>query len=636
MRNHIRIAYYKPDRQGIFPCEGGYRFAVEFPAIFKEAGLILYLKNGEEVKIPASLKDKRGTLYGFEVTGEELLGCHYLYYMDDETFTDPYAKGIAGLEKWGDFERKDKAIFGRIIDESFDWGDENAPEIPYKDTIIYGLNVRAFTMHKSSGVKRKGTFEGVVEKIPYLKELGITTLELMPCYEYEECMVISSKTKTLKETVENCTLKEERKLNCWGFAEGYYFAPKASYAVKTPEISFKKMIKSLHENGLEVMMHFYFVPGLKQSFMLDVLKYWVTEYHIDGFRLSGFQLPHLMIAQEPVLKNIKIRTDYFNIEEIYGGEIPVYRNLLANNGNFYADMRRFLKGDENLINQVITYQRNNPDTHAVLNALTDYHGFSLYDSVTYERKHNEENGEENRDGSDYNYSWNCGVEGESRKKAIVELRIRQMKNALAFLFLSQGVPFLFAGDEFANTRFGNNNAYCQDNEIGWIKWKENRMSSEILSFSKELIALRKSRSILRKEEECRIMDFLGCGYPDISYHGTEAWRPDLTYISRMVGIMLCGKYAEEKEEASLYIAYNMHWQKHELALPKLDKGYRWSRLLETGEAMEEAEPVQAENKIQIPERCICLYQSVLDEKYKEDNRKNSKKAGKKHERVETF
>lgn len=627
MGKKIEIAYYRPDVQGIFPIPNGYRFAIDFSLRFEKAGLLLYFKDGEEMNIPASDEGKRGTLYGFEVTGKGLCECSYLYYMDEDVFTDPYAKGICGLEKWGDFGRKDKVPRGRLICDIFDWGEEKAPAISWQDTILYGLNVRAFTMHKSSGVKKKGTFEGIIEKIPYLKELGITTLELMPAYEYEECMVTGGKKENLKEAVENCTVKAEEKLNCWGFTEGHYFAPKASYAADKPEISFKKMVKALHANNLEVMMHFYFVPGLKQSYMLDVLKYWVTEYHIDGFRLSGFQIPYLMIAQEPLFKELKIRSDYFNIEEIYAGEIPAYRNLLADNGNFKNDMRRFLKGDENLLNQVIAYQKCNPASYAVVNALTDYHGFSLCDLVSYDRKHNEANGEENRDGTDYNYSWNCGVEGESRKKAIMELRMRQMKNALCFLFLSQGVPFLFAGDEFGNTRNGNNNAYCQDNETGFIKWKENQTVKELLSFTKDLITLRRKHNILHKEKECQIIDTLGCGYPELSYHGTEAWRPDVSYISRMIGIMLCGKYAERKEEASLYLAYNMHWEKHELGLPKLDKGYKWSRLLSTKEETAPQKEVQTDSKIQMPERCVCLYISTVDETYRETAKKTKKKAG---------
>lgn len=641
MKYHFEAAYYKPDKQGIFQSKNRCRFAVEFEqGNFADCGLILYDKDDHQTRIPASVQGRRGTLCGFEIEGEGICDCTYQYYVGEDTFADPCAKGITGLEKWGDFDSLPREVRGRIVGDDFDWEDDEPLRIPYQDTIIYGLNVRAFTMHKSSGVKHKGTFEGIVEKIPYLKNLGITCVELMPSYEYEECMTLHSKAKSMEQAVQNYAGNEimNNRVNCWGFQEGFYYAPKASFAADRPEISFKKMVKALHQNGIEVMMHFYFPPEVKQSYILDVLKYWVMEYHLDGVRLSGMQLPYKMIAQEPVLKETKIRSDSFPIAEIYGEEEPVYRNLLADNGNFKVDMRRFLKGDENLINQVLSYQRANPMTNAVINAMTDYDGFSLYDCVTYERKHNEANGEENRDGTDYNYTWNCGIEGESRKKAIVDLRIRQIKNALAFLFLSQGVPYLFAGDEFGNSRMGNNNTYCQDNETGWIKWKENQLSKELLSFTRHLIRIRKKHPVLHRKKECRIMDTIGCGYPDISYHGKEAWRPQLSYVSRMAGIMLCGKYAPEKEDDSLYIAYNMHWENHELALPKLPKGMKWIKIMETATEEKKETSDIIDNMILAKGRSVSLYGSAKDENYREKKRsiKNNRKDGKKDERLETL
>ena len=233
-----------------------------------------------------------------------------------------------------------------------------------------------------------------------------------------------------------------------------------------------------------------------------------------------------------------------------------------------------------MINQVLYDQRRNPKEHGVVNYMADYDGFSLYDSVCYDTKHNEANGEDNRDGAEVNETWNCGAEGESRKKGIDQLRQRQIKNALSFVLLSQGVPFLFGGDEFACSRFGNNNSYCQDNETGWVKWRKTGFAKEILAYTKFLIRLRKSNGILHMKEELLVMDSIGCGYPDISYHGIEAWRPDLSYLSRIVGVLLCGKYSPEKGE-SFYIACNMHWESHELALPKLSKSKKWTKIADT-------------------------------------------------------
>lgn len=639
MEYNIGITYFKPDKQGVYSVDRGYLFAAEIESL-EECGLILYDKDGRETCIPFSKEGKRGTLYGVKVEGteEDFPFTSYNYYDGDKIFTDPYARAVTGLEEFGEFGNAKRETRGVLGLESFDWEGDAPLLTPYTDTIIYGLNVRGFTMHKSSGVLHKGTFEGIAEKAAYLKKLGITAVELMPAYEYDECMYLSDMSaQTMNTALKKCTIPEKPsdRINCWGYQQGFYFAPKASYSAGKPDISFKKMVKCLHKNGIEVMMQIYFPPGLKQTYILEILRYWVTEYHIDGMRLCGFQIPFTMIAQDPLLKETKIRSVYFPVDEIYGKEVPIYRNLAIDNGNFRNDMRCYLKGDENLINQVLSYQKRNPDSCAVINYLADYDGFSLFDCVSYERKHNEANGEDNRDGTNSNFSWNCGIEGESRKKAVCELRMKQIKNGLAFLFLSQGVPYLFSGDEMANTRFGNNNVYCQDNETGWIKWKKNKFSNEITDFTAKLIALRKEHPILHMEKELQIMDSMGHGYPDISYHGQEAWRPDVGYTSRMVGIMLCGEYVKNSSDDFLYIAFNMHWEKHELALPKLPKGMKWKKIFATAEDGQSG-MMSDENKIRILDRSILLYQSVSDEKFEEKARKSRRKTAGKNESMAAF
>lgn len=610
MKEKLIISYYKPKEQGAYRIGDEYYFATEIESE-KVSGVLLYEKNGNSVKIPFSKEGRRGTLYGIKLKYEEekFPFVKYQYYEGDMVYTDPYAKLVCGLTPWGDFNETTRETVGMLSDMEFDWEEDFFPEIPVEDMFIYGLNVRAFTMHKSSGVKQKGTFEGVTEKIPHFKKLGITTIELMPSYEYDECM----KSEQL----------QDKRLNCWGFQKGFHFAPKAAYASERADISFKKMVKELHKNGIEVMMQFYFPPEIKASYIIDVLKYWVSEYHIDGFRLNGFQIPIKVIAQDAVLKRSKIRYQHFEFEEIYGNKPPVYRNLLSDNGNFKNDMRRFLKGDENLINSLIHYQKNNSAFGGVVNYLADYDGFSLYDMVSYEKKHNESNGENNKDGADINYSWNCGVEGESRKKSVLELRCRQLKNAMAFLFLSQGVPYLFSGDEFANTKYGNNNAYCQDNDTGYVKWKLNRFSQDILNFTCEMSRLRREHVLLHSKEEFQVTDSLSCGYPDISYHGMEAWRPDTSYVSRMLGIMLYGEYALTTKEESLFIAYNMHWESHELALPKLPKGKEWYLVMTTD--TEVSQDSSSENKVIAGGRSVSLYASRTNHFLLDKRRKTVKK-----------
>jgi len=592
METNWRVTCFRPTKQGVVCTKNSVSFAAESVAD-KECGVILYDKEGNCYRFPFQKEGRRGNLYGLKIDGEGLNNYFYNYYLGDRIVTDPYAWEIQGLEAWG--EKRGRKTRGFLGKRDFDWQGDEPLMIPLNESIFYGLNVRSFTMHKSSGVRNKGTFEGVAEKIPYFRELGITALELMPCYEYDECMEEQKKPAILPlsaaEPLKENSRKEEAledqegekpiRLNCWGFQEGFYFAPKAAYSAgRSPVTSFKRLVRKLHQNGIEVIMQFYFPPQIGQMYMLEVIKYWVMEYHIDGVRLNGFHIPLRLIAEDAVLKNTKIWCSYVPGEELPVILNPSFKNFVTDNGNFRYDMRRFLKGDEGLINQALYYQRRNPKEHGVVNYMADYDGFSLYDSVCYERKHNEANGEDNRDGVEVNETWNCGAEGESRKKGIDQLRQRQIKNALSFVLLSQGVPFLFGGDEFACSRFGNNNSYCQDNETGWVKWRKTGFAKEILAYTKFLIRLRKSNGILHMKEELLVMDSIGCGYPDISYHGIEAWRPDLSYLSRIVGVLLCGKYSPEKGE-SFYIACNMHWESHELALPKLSKSKKWTKIADT-------------------------------------------------------
>lgn len=623
MGSNWDITYFKPDKPGVNYTETEAAFAFELSTL-EECGVILYDNKGvEKHRFPFSKEGRSGALYGMILRGGHITDYIYNYYKGDQIITDIYAKGIKGLEKWGDGVGGARRTYGKFSDSSFDWQEDAPLRIPLEDSILYGLNVRAFTMHKSSGVKNRGTFEGIVEKIPYLTKLGITAVELMSCYEYEECMfpekIIPSSAPLPAQTFSNKisddpSTQDTLRLNCWGFQKGFYFAPKVSYSASlSPEHSFKFLVKELHKNGIEVIMQFYFPPEIKQVYMLEVIKFWVKEYHIDGVRISGFHIPYRLFAEEAALKDTKIWCTYLPQEvlDIIGN--PLDRNFMTDNENFRQDMRRYLKGDEGLMNQVLYYQRRNPKEYGVVNYLADYDGFSLYDSVSYEKKHNEANGENNHDGNDVNFTWNCGVEGDSRKKSVLELRLKQIKNALTFVFLAQGIPFIFSGDEFANSRNGNNNCYCQDNENGWLNWKKTLFSAEITDYVRFLICLRKENRILHMKEELLGMDLKNCGYPDISYHGTKAWIPDLSYISRMAGILLCGQYTPDNQNDSFYIAFNMHWEKHELALPKLPKGVSWVKIADTSTAFENQQDDTCMNNensvISVKERSIVIYRT---------------------------
>ena len=391
----LAVTYFKSYQPGIERTVSGFRFALVNKKNGCESGILLYDDKKQEQRIPLSEKGRKGELFGVEIRGEDLNQLTYNFYNGDEVYTDPYVQGVAGLEQFGGKSTKERMTYGVLKKQDFDWEEDTNPEIPFEDTILYGIHVRAFTKHKSSNVAHPGTFEGIVEKIPYLKQLGITAVELMPCYEFDEAKIkpLYSDHREPEETKQ----KEEEgkkevqdgRLNCWGFQKGFYFAPKASYSSKAPEISFKTMVRELHKAGIEVMMHFYFPEDISQGFMVQVLKFWTMEYHVDGFRINGFHLPVRMLLEEPVLKRSKLWLPYLPEEDLSCLEEDSFKHVAVDNGNFRNDIRRFLKGDEGLVNDFIRYQRRNPKEYAVMNAVCDYDGFSLMDLVSYDRKHNE-------------------------------------------------------------------------------------------------------------------------------------------------------------------------------------------------------------------------------------------------------
>lgn len=610
--------------------EVGYTY---FSVVMKnetDCGIILYDKrNGEQTRIPFKSHHRHGSIYSMTI--KDLDTGHYTYnfYEGEHIFTDPYAKVIYGHEKWGTSPLQLQAGF---LTQDYDWEDDMTLKIPYENSILYCLNVRAFTKHKSSGVTHKGTFKGLTEKIPHLKDLGITAIELMPVYEYEEIE-------------KNKCFSEEESCNCWGYKNGFYFAPKASYSFAADAVTeFKDMVKMLHKNGIEVILQFYFPNNIKMGMILDVIKYWILEYHIDGIHLKGERIPLQAIATDPLLSDTKLFYYDFPYDMIYEeNEKPCYRNLASYKDDYMYAIRRLLKGDDGMIHEFLECQRRNPLTHGVINYVTNYYGFTLADMVSYEQKHNEANGENNNDGNDCNFTWNCGVEGITRKKQILELRTRQRKNALTMLFMAQGTPLIYSGDELGNTRFGNNNPYCQDNETGWIKWNMNAQNKEVYAYLKQLIALRKGHPILHAPDELKILDYTGCGYPDLSYHGEEAWRPDLNHYSRFVGVMYCGCYANKsqtEEDDFFYVAYNMHWLPHTFALPKLPKGMKWHLVADTSHTQEIVPDSTAGKDIctltdknaqeapytEVEARTIRIYQSKQEEGAKPDARKKYSKS----------
>lgn len=595
---------------------------IRFSFVSKEAdcGILLFDRvTGKKLdRIPFSPEDRIGNVYCKTIDDLDASRITYQFYIDDKTIPDWRARVFPGRVVYGK-EREWSDLKAGFLTQGFDWEGDRRPRIPYHQALVYCLHVRGFTRHSSSKVKNRGTFAGIQEKIPYLKEIGVTTLELQPAYEFTE---IPSREELLVEFPcgagpmdgDSETL---RKLNYWGYKEGYYYTPKAAYAAsEDPTVEFKELVRALHKNGMELVMQMYFPSGVNRCELLDILRFWLLEYHVDGFHLMGDDIPADLLAADDILADTKLWYYHFNTDHIYPRDgWPEYLNVAEYNDAWCCDMRRFLKGDEGMIGSALYHMRHIPWKSGCIHYLSNYSGFTLADMVSYDYKHNEANGEENRDGTDYNLSWNCGEEGTTKRKKVRELRIKQIKNAMSLIILSQSTPLIFMGDEFGNSQKGNNNPYCQDNVTAWLDWNVRKKNGEIFEFWKQLVSFRREHPILHPERELRLMDDMACGYPDLSYHGQNAWRPQTDVHFRHIGVLLCGKYAraETGDDAFVYLALNMHWESHELALPRLPKGQEWKSYISTenvgGLAKETAES-EEELTRRIPPRCVVVYISV--------------------------
>lgn len=612
----------------------------------KPCSLILYRlgEREEEVRIPMEISARYGDLRSVTIEGLPVEEYEYNYLVDGELVTDPYARLISGRDCWGAASEGEKELRGRAVFSSYDWeGDEPFGQ-PWEDTVLYSTHVRGFTKHPSSGVKNKGTFSGLIEKIPYLKELGINLLELMPVYDFAEVEAFDEKHPPLRRPAADM----DRLMNYWGYTQGYYFAPKASYAAtKDPIKEFKDLVRELHRNGIGIILEFYFPKRVRTELVLDCIRHWVLEYHIDGIHVNRDGAPVEALAQEPLLSHTRILTESFRLDEIYEERyVPKFRNLAEYNDGFLMDARRFLKGDEGQLEAFTWRARRNATEHAVINYMANHNGFTLMDAVTYDAKHNETNGEENHDGTDYNHSWNCGEEGPSRKRKTLALRARQLRNAFVILLLSQGTPLIYGGDEQGNSQQGNNNVYCQDNELSWVSWKTGKAFSFLPGYVKALLAFRKKHPIFHQERPFRMTDYLSCGHPDISYHGKRAWFGDFENYSRSVGIFYAGDYIRantqgRQQDASFYVAYNMHWIPHEFALPRLPEQGEWRIAVDTGmEAdtgiySEEEMPLLPDQRtVTVPERTILVLQGRPGREKKQERPKQTEKQTEKQNQCE--
>jgi len=562
---------------------------LQFTSVFegkKEIKLQFWERGEKTEEILLDDSCRRGNLYSICIPAKGRRKIQYTYEVDGVTVVDPCAKKLYA----GRYGGADGQLLAGEAN-SFDWEEDTAPQIPYQEMLLYRLQVRGFTKHSASEVKHKGTFHGLCEKIPYLKELGVNAVLLMPCYEFEDRMVVSVSDLRFAK------YQEKELDNFWGYGgQCWYFVPKAGYCVdkKNPEVEFRRMIKEFHANKIEIIMEFSFKENTSPFLMIECLRYWAEEYHIDGIYFNDNVAPTDLIANDPVLSRLKLVSRYWKqsslpqedrIDKLLEKENDQRRLANYNNG-FLISARCFLKGDGGQVKEFAESLRKNSEQVAQINYLADNNGFTVADMVSYNDRHNEANGEDNHDGEQENYSWNCGVEGRTKKQFVISLRERQRKNAMLMLFLSQGVPMLYAGDEFGNSQDGNNNVYCQDNKKGWVSWDQLKKQERFLGFVKRLVALRREMAVFHNHRRLTGQDYLACGSPDISWHGERAWYPDFSQNSRLLGVMLNGKYTSEKDSKSLYIVFNMNWKDATVGFPRPEKGQCWKLYIDTAKTDE--------------------------------------------------
>jgi len=649
----FRLRIGKPLPFGASIVPGGVNFSV-YSRSATTCKLVLFNKHEPKPFCTIPFKDefRIGNVFTMVVFDLDYENLEYGFQMDgpwdphqghrfDKTkvLMDPYAKVIGGRDVWGQDPNWDDMFQhrSRICFDDFDWENDRPLENPIEDLIIYETHVRGFTKSATSGVKHPGTFSGIREKIDYLKQLGVNCIELMPIHEFDEF-----------ENSRKSPVTGKMLMNYWGYSNVGFFAPKAGFAatgkfgMQVDEC--KTMIRELHKAGIEVILdvvfnhtaegnekgpyisyrgidnktYYLLTPDgyyfnfsgcgntlncnnpIVRNMILDCLRYWASDYHIDGFRfdlasilgrdMNGAPMnsPPLLesLAFDPILGKCKLIAEAWDAGGLYQvGCFPAWGRWAEWNGKYRDDIRNFLRGNTSVVGAMAQRLQGSPDLYqgamrgacASINFITAHDGFTLKDMVSYNGKHNEANGENNSDGSNDNCSWNCGAEGDTDDPGINRLRLKQMKNAVAMLLVSQGTPMILAGDEMANTQWGNNNAYCQDNEISWIDWNLLKNNQELFNFFSKMIAYRKSHPVLRSQTHFLNRDYVGSGFADITWHGTKAFNADWSEQSRLLAFMLCGRHAKGGtiKDNSIYVAMNMHWEMHGFELPQLHDYMAW-------------------------------------------------------------
>jgi isoamylase len=648
-------------------------FHVNEPKPFTEIRIPAQYRIGDVFAIKVLGLDPYTIEYGYRLEGPEDAGAADRYD-PNMVLLDPYAKAVGGRNIWGKQFDPENMLQHRaqiLVPDGFDWGNDRPLETPIEDIIIYEMHVRGFTRHSSSGVSFPGTYEGIKEKIPYLKELGVNCIELMPVFEYDEY----ENSRVVPETGETL-------LNYWGYSPVTFFAPKAGYAASEQpggEVNeLKSLIKTLHENGIEVILdvvfnhtaegneqgptisfkgidnqiyyiltpegYYYNFSGTGNTFncnhprvrhmIIDCLRYWVAEYHVDGFRfdlasimtrdVDGMPLgdPPLlrMMVDDPVLTHTKLIAEPWDADGLYHlGSFPAYGRWAEWNGFYRDTVRKFIKGDDGQVRALGHAIVGSPNLYpgrgpiATINFITAHDGFTLMDLVSYNEKCNDANCEAGDSGTNDNNSWNCGAEGPTDDPTINALRHRQIKNAISILMVSQGIPMILMGDEVGRSQQGNNNAYCQDTDISWMNWQLKEQNADLFEFFKECIEFRRRHPVLRNGYFLREEDYNERGCADLTWHGTKVGRPNWASNSHRLAFMLCGEYAKGglATDDNIYVAMNLHWNEATFELPPLAEGLSWHVFVNTGDVQQQFHPAGQEPRLKNQSKILLGSRSVV-------------------------
>ena len=569
--------------------------------------------------IPLTDEYRIGRMYSVTVSGLPWDELCYLYSSDDTSFMDPYAPIVIGREKWMDADRMadNYEVYGGFYDEGYDWEGDMCPEIKPADSIIYKLHVRGFTMDHKLHAAQKGNYRGVLAALPELSELGVTTLEFMPLYEFEEVRYHSHLVMEKGGEVKKIT-EEPFATNYWGYGEADYFAPKASYFCGRDSLQkkgtspckvsshMKDMVRAIHEAGMEIVMEIAFTEKESEDFILDVLLFWRQEYHIDGFHILGVGLPTERIAANPFLGEAKIFYDQFPSGLLYGESED--KHLFVYNDAFTYPLRKLQHHMDGSIADFANVLKRQESHFGYVNYAATNTGFCLWDVYSYGEKHNYANGEDNADGSNYNCSYNHGVEGETQKKNINRIRRTGARTALTSVLLSQGIPMIYEGDEVLNSQRGNNNPYCQDNEVGWANYSSKKSSKQFREYIRHIIEFRKEHPVLRSEEPMYENDHKNRGLPDLSYHGREPWVMGIGAEKKGIGIMYFGGYGDEEHDEDVMLCFNFYYGEETFACPALPAGRKWYFVTNTGddEFSPDDKPISNQRQIIVPPGTVTI------------------------------